>query len=258
MREMDRAPDRGRVEAPLALEAREVRKRYGPVLALGGVSLGVAIGECVALVGESGSGKTTLLRMFNRMVEPDRGGVWVMGRDARQLDPVQLRRKTGYVQQEGGLLPHWDVLRNVCLVPTLLGHRQAEDQGKAALDRVGLPPGEFARRWPRELSGGQRQRVALARALSAEPDVVLLDEPFGALDAITRGEMQAMFRELQLALGLTSVLVTHDLREALQLADRIAVMKDGEVVRMAAPAELLRDPGMEYVARLLVRAGVDR
>ncbi|MEX2528649.1 MAG: ATP-binding cassette domain-containing protein [Gemmatimonadota bacterium] len=254
---MDQAAEHGLPETVPALEAGGVWKGYGSVRALEGVSLRVTPGECVALVGESGSGKTTLLRMFNRMVEPDRGIVRVLGRDALELDPVSLRRRTGYVQQEGGLLPHWDVLRNVCLVPTLLGQLGVRELAKAALDRVGLPPSEFGRRWPRELSGGQRQRVALARALAAEPDVILLDEPFGALDAITRGEMQEMFRELQRTLGFTSVLVTHDLREALRLADRVAVMKSGEVVRLASPEELLADPGVEYVAQLLARAGVD-
>jgi len=175
------------------LEAREVRKAYGSVRALEGVSLRVARGRCVALVGESGSGKTTLLRTFNAMVVPDSGRVDVDGRSVSGADPVALRRSIGYVQQEGGLLPHWTVLRNTTLVPRLQGTPDADANAASALDLVGLPAAEFGDRWPRELSGGQRQRVALARALAARPDLVLLDEPFGALDAITRVDVQSMF-----------------------------------------------------------------
>ena len=172
-----------------ALEARGVTKRFGDVTALRDVDLAVSPGECVALVGESGSGKSTLLRCFNRLVEPDAGEIRVGGRPARELDPIRLRRHTGYVQQDGGLLPHWRVRRNVELVPRLLLRADAAERAEAALRVVGLDASVFAERWPRALSGGQRQRVALARALAAEPAVVLLDEPFGALDAITRAEL---------------------------------------------------------------------
>jgi osmoprotectant transport system ATP-binding protein len=241
---------------PPALEARSVEKRYGEVRALDGVSLQVNVGECVALVGESGSGKTTLLRAFNRMVEPDGGEVWIGGRAAGGLDPIQLRRETGYVPQDGGLMPHWSVLRNAGMVPWLLDLPDAEDLARKALDQVGLPADQFGPRWPRELSGGQRQRVAIARAIAARPRTILLDEPFGALDAITRAEVRAHFAELQAQLGVTSVLVTHDLHEALELSDRMAVLQHGRIEQVAPPRELIESPGSPYVAELLARAGL--
>ncbi len=239
-----------------ALEAREVSKRYGEVRALEGVSLVAAPGECVALVGESGSGKTTLLRCFNRMVVPDAGEVRVGGRNVEGRDVVELRRGIGYVQQEGGLLPHWTVLRNASMVPWLKGWPDAARRGREALLRVGLPPEEVGSRHPRELSGGQRQRVALARALAGDPEVVLLDEPFGALDAITRTELQDTFSELVDALGLTALLVTHDIGEALRLGHRVAVLRAGRVEQTAEPEALCARPATPYVARLLERAGV--
>lgn len=239
-----------------ALEAVELTKRYGDILALDGVSLEVARGECVALVGESGSGKTTLLRCFNLLVRPDRGDLRRGGSSALTDDPVTVRRHTGYVPQEGGLLPHWTVRRNVALVPTLLGQDDPVGRADGALARVGLDPGAFGDRWPRALSGGQRQRVALARALAAEPDVILLDEPFGALDAITRAELQESFARLLREGRLTALLVTHDLREALALADRVAVLRSGRLLRVAEPDALLAEPGDPYVAELLARAGL--
>src|SRR5215213_4084982 len=159
----------------VVLEARDVVKRYGEVPALDGVSLAVRAGECVALIGESGSGKTTLLRCFNRLTDPDRGAVLVDGSDVAALDPFELRRRTGYVPQDGGLLPHWRVRRNVALVPWLRGEPEADGAAERALGLVGLEPERFGPRWPRDLSGGQRQRVAVARALAARPGVVLLD-----------------------------------------------------------------------------------
>jgi osmoprotectant transport system ATP-binding protein len=225
-----------------ALVADGVTRRYGETTALDGVSLEVAPGECVALVGESGSGKTTLLRCFNRLVEPDSGQVLVDGRDTRAIDPIALRRRIGYVPQEGGLLPHWTVLRNAALVPWLLGRPDSTDRARAALDKVGLPASGFGQRRPRQLSGGQRQRVAIARALAAEPSIILLDEPFGALDAITRADLQESF------------LVTHDLHEAFLLADRVAVLREGRIEQVAPPADLARHPASPYVAELLARA----
>jgi osmoprotectant transport system ATP-binding protein len=222
------------------------------------VSLAVAPGECVALVGESGSGKTTLLRCFNRLVEPDSGKVLIAGADASGLDPVALRRRIGYVPQDGGLLPHWPVARNVALVPVLLGLPDATARAERALEMVGLPAGNFGGRWPVELSGGQRQRVAIARALAPDPAVVLLDEPFGALDAITRGDLQEAFAELRSRLSLTMLLVTHDIGEAIRLADRIAVMRQGKIEQLAPAAELRDKPATLYVKRLLERAGVRR
>ncbi|TVR59793.1 MAG: ATP-binding cassette domain-containing protein [Gemmatimonadales bacterium] len=244
--------------SPPALEARGVVKVYGELRALDGVSMQVASGECVALVGESGSGKTTLLRSFNRMVEPDQGEIFLDGDSARSMDPVRIRRRTGYVQQAGGLLPHWTVLRNVQLVPRLLGMDDARERALDALERVGLPPERFGDRWPRQLSGGQGQRVAIARAIAARPRVILLDEPFGALDAITRTELRSAFGELRRELGMTTVLVTHDLHEAVELADRVAVLRDGRIQEMASPERLVEAPESPYVARLLSLAGLGK
>ncbi len=239
--------------APL-LAAEAVTKHFGKAAALDSASLAVQRAESVALVGESGAGKSTLLRCFNRLVEPESGTVSVRGREVRTVDPILLRRSIGYVPQESGLLPHWSVLRNVAVVPWLAGDPAAEQRGRDVLRLVGLEPERFADRRPRELSGGQRQRAALARALAAQPDVVLLDEPFGALDAITRAELQGTFRQLQRDLGLTALLVTHDLREAFELGDRVVVMRAGAIEQAAAPAELLASPATRYVAELLTRA----
>jgi osmoprotectant transport system ATP-binding protein len=205
----------------------------------------------VALVGESGSGKTTLLRCFNRMVEPDAGVIRVNGSDARAVDAIALRRHIGYVQQEGGLLPHWRVQRNVELVPWLQGSDNAQQRAAEALDLVGLPAETFGQRWPAQLSGGQRQRVAIARALAAKPSIVLLDEPFGALDAITRAELQDTFLGLLRELRISALLVTHDLREAFRLANRIAVLRQGRIDQFGTGAELRASPATPYVARLL-------
>lgn len=229
---------------------------FGATVALAGVDLRVPAERCMVLVGESGSGKSTLLRCFNRLVMPDAGVVRVRGRDASQEPPEALRRSIGYVPQHGGLLPHWTVLRNVALVPRLRGMDDALERARTSLDQVGLPPAEFGARWPRRLSGGQRQRVALARALAAEPDIVLLDEPFGALDALTRSDVQRLFGALRRARSFSALLVTHDLREAVALGDEIAVLRAGEILQVAAPAELLAHPREGYVAALLERAGV--
>jgi osmoprotectant transport system ATP-binding protein len=241
---------------PIALVAEHVSKRFGTVVGLDDVSLDIPRGACVALVGESGSGKSTLLRCFNRLVDPDGGVVRVDGVDVATTDPVQLRRRIGYVPQDGGLLPHWRVQRNVELVLRLTGDGRAPQRASAALSLVGLDPARFGDRWPSELSGGQRQRVALARALAAEPDVLLLDEPFGALDAITRSELQDAFAALRTRIHMTSVLVTHDLHEAVLLATHIAVMHRGRIEQVAPPNELLADPVTEYVQMLLRRARV--
>jgi osmoprotectant transport system ATP-binding protein len=236
------------------LAADGVTKRHGAAVALDAVSLRVEEGECVALVGESGAGKTTLLRCFNALVRPDAGRVTVRGADVAALDPVALRRRTGYVPQDGGLLPHWSALRNAALVPWLDGRGDADEAAREALALVGLDAATFGARWPHELSGGQRQRVALARALAGAQDVVLLDEPFGALDAITRAGVHDAFVAARRARPVTAVLVTHDLREAARLADRVAVMRAGRLEQVAPFAELAANPATPYVADLLARA----
>ncbi len=236
------------------LEAVGVRKEYPDgTVALAGVDLAVGRGETVALVGESGSGKTTLLRLWNRMVEATAGEVRVEGRPVERLEPIALRRRIGYVPQEGGLLPHWTVGRNVELVPRLLGWDEARrrERGRAMLALVGLDPDRHGERYPIELSGGQRQRAAFARALAGDPPVLLLDEPFGALDALTRLELQAHFLEIKGQLGKTMLLVTHDLNEAFRLADRVGVMRHGRLLQLATPAELAARPAEGYVRELL-------
>lgn len=242
--------------APVALEATGIEKRYGDVSALEGADLSVREGECVALIGESGSGKTTLLRCFNALVHPDAGTARVRGEAVSGADVVALRRSLGYVPQAGGLLPHWSVARNVALVPRLSGDSRADERARAALERVGLDPGEFGARWPRTLSGGQRQRVALARALATDPDIILLDEPLGALDALSRAELRLELADLVQARAVTALLVTHDLAEAALLADRVAVMRGGRVLQIAPLEELKQAPAHPYVTDLLGRAGV--
>ena len=243
------------------LEAVGIAKTYGDgTVALAGVDLRVEPGETVALVGESGSGKTTLLRIFNRMVEPSAGAVRVEGQPVATIDPIALRRRIGYVPQDGGLLPHWRVGRNVGLVLRLRGEGEgADERANDSLRLVGLDPEVFRNRWPRELSGGQRQRVAIARALAPRPRVLLLDEPFGALDAISRADLQESFAALRASSAahtLTCVLVTHDLHEAFLLADRIVVLRRGRIEQADAPETLLSRPATPYVRELLNRARV--
>ena len=236
------------------LRAVGVSKRYGGIVALDDVSLELAAGECVALVGESGSGKSTLLRVFNGLTPLDAGEAFVGDQSITAADPVLLRRGIGYVPQDGGLLPHWTVAANAALVPRLTGRADASTLASAALDLVGLPVSDFGARWPSQLSGGQRQRVAFARAIAAGPPVLLLDEPFGALDAITRSDLQAMFLALRGRTRMAALLVTHDLHEAARLADRVAVIRGGRIEQTSTPDVLMRAPATPYVADLLERA----
>jgi osmoprotectant transport system ATP-binding protein len=238
------------------IELADVSKRYGgdgASWAVRRLSLSVAAGELVALLGESGSGKTTLLKMVNRLIEPDTGEVRVAGRDVRGEDPVALRRTIGYVIQHAGLLPHLSVADNVAMVPRLLGWPAAEVDARVneLLELVGLPPAEYRARYPDQLSGGQRQRVGVARALAARPRLVLLDEPFGALDPITRVALQGELARIHRELGLTTILVTHDMVEALTLADRVVVLCAGEIRQIATPHALVTAPADDYVARLV-------
>jgi osmoprotectant transport system ATP-binding protein len=239
---------------PTALAARNVSHHFGDVVALDDVSLEVQAGRATALVGESGSGKTTLLRCFNRLIEPATGQVMVGDRDVRTQSPVLLRRSIGYVQQHGGLLPHWRVLRNVALVPNLQNMPDSLEAARRALELVGLPAAQFGSRFPHELSGGQRQRAALARSVAARPGVILLDEPFGALDAISRAELQESFDQLRRNLTVTTLLVTHDLAEAGRLAEEVVVMRKGRIEQRGRMHDLVHAPATEYVARLIERA----
>jgi osmoprotectant transport system ATP-binding protein len=235
-----------------AIELSGVEKRYGAHAALAGVSLSLETGAFTALVGGSGSGKTTLLKTINRLVTPDAGEVRVMGDNVLAALPHILRRKIGYVFQEVGLFPHLTVGENIAVTPRLLGWDKARIDSRVAnlLGLVDLPL-EVAGRKPDALSGGQRQRVGVARALAAEPKLMLMDEPFGALDPLTRDALGTDYRSLHERLGLTTVMVTHDMAEAVLLADRIVVLRDGAVVADGTPAELLANATDEGVRALL-------
>lgn len=217
-----------------------VHFKRGDRIVLRDVTFRVAPGETVALVGRSGAGKSTVLKLINRMIEPFEGQVFVDGRDTREWASTTLRRQTGYVLQEVGLFPHMTVARNVGLVPFLAAWapQRIEARTRELLDLVGLPPQEFAHRWPDQLSGGQRQRVGVARALAADPPVILMDEPFGSLDPITRAELHREFSRIQRQVRKTIVLVTHDMREAFALADRVGVLEAGVLVACDAPAAI--------------------
>jgi osmoprotectant transport system ATP-binding protein len=229
----------------------------GTRLVLRGVSLSIAEGEVVALVGRSGSGKTTMLRLVNRLLRPSAGRVAVGGRDVAEWDPIALRRQAGYAIQDVGLFPHLSVAGNIGVVPRLLGweERRVARRTEELLALIGLPPAEYADRRPHELSGGQRQRVGLARAIAADPPVLLMDEPFGALDPITRAELHREFGRWQAAQPRTVVLVTHDLAEAFALAQRVAVIEDGQVIACASPAELQQNADPRVRALVETRFG---
>ena len=222
------------------IEFIDVVARRGSRAVLRGVSLAVAPGEVVALVGRSGSGKTTMLRLVNRLLDADQGQVRVAEQDVGEWDPIELRRHTGYAIQEVGLFPHLSVEENIAIVPRLLrwDDKRVRERVEQLLSLIGLDAGQYGDRRPHELSGGQRQRVGLARALAADPPVLLMDEPFGALDPITRAELHREFKTLQRAMPRSVLLVTHDLAEAFSIADRVAVLQDGEIVACAPPAEL--------------------
>lgn len=245
---------RSRVEpsADPLIELRDVSKTYPDgTIAVDGLHLSVLRGELVCLVGPSGCGKSTTLKMINRLVDPTSGQIHLSGRDVTHADPVVLRRGIGYVIQNVGLLPHQRVLANVLTVPRLLGtpKEQATARARTLLAQVGLDPEVYAERYPHQLSGGQQQRVGVARALAADPPVLLMDEPFGAVDPLIRARLQDTFMDLQQSLHKTVVMVTHDLDEAIRMGDRIAVFTaDGRLAQYDTPARLLAAPADDYVA----------
>ncbi len=241
-----------------AITIDAVRKSFGSVTALREVSLTVRDQEFLVLLGPSGCGKTTTMRMINRLIEPTSGRIWMDGRDVTAVDPVTLRRSIGYVIQRVGLFPHLSVEENVATVPRLLGWDRARARNRTTelLELVGLPPATYGHRYPHELSGGQQQRVGVARALAADPPVLLMDEPFGAVDPLQRERLQAQFRRIQAELGKTVLFVTHDIDEAVRLADRIAVFgQGGRLLQLADPPTVLAAPAGEEVAAFV---GADR
>lgn len=217
------------------------------------VTLDVEEREFVVLLGPSGCGKTTLLRMVNRLTEPTSGEIFVDGTEIHQIPAMELRRRIGYVIQQVGLFPHMTIANNVAVVPKLLGWPKAEVRSRVneLLELVDLEPDRYAKRYPAQLSGGQQQRVGIARALAADPTVLLMDEPFGAIDAITRGDLQNELLKIQRVVGKTVIFVTHDVDEALRLANRIAVMRSGHVVQYATPLQILTHPADDFVRALL-------
>ncbi|WTO33691.1 betaine/proline/choline family ABC transporter ATP-binding protein [Streptomyces achromogenes] len=236
----------------------QVTKRYPDgTTAVDDLSFAVAEGELVTLVGPSGCGKTTTMMMVNRLIEPTSGRILVDGRDIAGVDPVRLRRRIGYVIQQVGLFPHRTVLDNTATVPALLGWKRARARARAAelLDLVGLDPGTYGSRYPHQLSGGQRQRVGVARALAADPPVLLMDEPFGAVDPVVREQLQDEFLRMQAEVRKTVLLVTHDIEEAVRLGDRIAVYGQGRIEQFDTPGAVLGAPATPYVASFV---GADR
>ena len=235
------------------IEIQNLTKRYDGNTVVDDVSLSVGTGQIAALVGTSGSGKTTLLRMINRLVEPTSGRVLIDGTDTATLAPHLLRRRIGYAIQGHGLFPHRSVAENIATVPRLLHWPEAEIRARVdeLLTMFQLEPAQFRDRMPHELSGGQQQRVGVARALAARPELLLMDEPFGALDPVIRAKAQDDLRVLQRRLGTTLVIVTHDMEEAVALGDRIAVMDKGRLLQYAPPAEILTNPATPFVQALI-------
>lgn len=240
------------MSSKLAISYARVTKSFGALRAVDDLSLDIAQGEFLAIVGGSGSGKTTLLRLANRLIEADGGTITVEGEDVRNVDPVALRRRIGYVFQSGGLFPHLSVADNIGITPKLLGASAADIAARVdeLLELVQLDRAAHRDRLPDALSGGQRQRVGVARALAAKPRIVLMDEPFGALDPLTRDALGDDYRSLHRKLGLTTVMITHDMTEAILLADRIAVMRSGRLLAQGTPNELTESDDA-YVLELL-------
>jgi osmoprotectant transport system ATP-binding protein len=239
------------------IELQDVTKRYGDKVAVDDVTFEVPEGEVAVLIGPSGSGKTTTMRMINRLIEPTSGRILVNGEDITSQSPVELRRTLGYSIQSVGLFPHLTVAENIAVVPKLLKWDRIRIRARVAelLELVGLDPGAYARKYPRQLSGGEAQRVGVARALAADPPVLLMDEPFGAVDPLTRDRLQAEFARIQRELRKTVIFVTHDADEAIRLADRIVLLKDGRLQQYAAPEDLLDHPANKFVHDFM---GADR
>ncbi|MGY2644789.1 choline ABC transporter ATP-binding protein OpuBA [Bacillus inaquosorum] len=235
------------------LTLENVSKTYkGGKKAVNNVNLKIAKGEFICFIGPSGCGKTTTMKMINRLIEPSAGKIFIDGENIMEQDPVELRRKIGYVIQQIGLFPHMTIQQNISLVPKLLKwpEQQRKERARELLKLVDMGP-EYLERYPHELSGGQQQRIGVLRALAAEPPLILMDEPFGALDPITRDSLQEEFKKLQKTLHKTIVFVTHDMDEAIKLADRIVILKAGEIVQVGTPDDILRNPADEFVEEFI-------
>lgn len=235
------------------IEIDDITKKYGETIAVASVTARIGKGKIAALVGTSGSGKTTLLRMINRLVEPTRGRILIDGKDTAEIEPHVLRRRIGYAIQGYGLFPHRSVAENIASVPRLLDWRRGEIDRRVdeLLHLFQLPPDRFRNRMPHELSGGQQQRIGVARALAAKPGILLMDEPFGSLDPVLRAKAQEDLLALQKQLGTTLVIVTHDIQEAITLADHIAVMHRGKLIQYGSARDILSDPADPFVASLV-------
>jgi osmoprotectant transport system ATP-binding protein len=231
------------------IELDRVSKKYGTKAAVDGLSLTIDRGEFFVVIGPSGSGKSTALKLINRLVALSAGSIRIDGEDVMRFKPEELRRRMGYVFQSIGLFPHWTVERNICTVPELLGWPKAKirDRATELLTLLKLDPDSFRGKYPHQLSGGEQQRVGVARALAANPDILLMDEPFGALDPITRGTLQEEIARIHVESRTTIVFVTHDIDEALKLASRIAIMEQGRLVQIGTPVELLSAPATDFV-----------
>ena len=235
------------------LTLENISKTYrGGKKAVNNVNLKIAKGEFICFIGPSGCGKTTTMKMINRLIEPSAGKIFIDGENIMDQDPVELRRKIGYVIQQIGLFPHMTIQQNISLVPKLLKwpEQQRKERARELLKLVDMGP-EYLDRYPHELSGGQQQRIGVLRALAAEPPLILMDEPFGALDPITRDSLQEEFKKLQKTLHKTIVFVTHDMDEAIKLADRIVILKAGEIVQVGTPDDILRNPADEFVEEFI-------
>lgn len=235
--------------API-IQFQEACKQYGDTYALHPLTLDIAQGEFLSVVGSSGGGKTTLLKLINGLLLPSSGQVLVMGQDTAQVDLIQLRRKIGYVIQGAALFPHLSVADNICYVPALSGQKLSQQRLEELMQLVDLPTALLSR-YPISLSGGQQQRVGIARALASQPNIMLMDEPFGAVDEITRTVLQDSIQQLHQQLHTTIVFVTHNIREALRLSDRVLILNHGQIQQLDTPAQIQLHPANDYVARLL-------
>ncbi len=240
------------------IQFEQVSKRFGDFVAVDNLSLRLADGEFTVLIGPSGSGKSTTLKMINRLVEHDQGRILFAGQEIRSFREEDLRRRMGYAIQSIGLFPHWTVAQNIATVPALLKWPKARVAARVEelLQLLGLPPAEFSQRYPHQLSGGQQQRVGVARALAADPEVLLMDEPFGALDPVTRSALQAEIARIHQVSGKAIVLVTHDIDEALLLADRIVMLDGGRIVQDGTPRQILLEPASDFVSHFVGRSEV--